>query len=376
MWNWIWGVGGNISGEIANGMYIGKDSPPSSTLMSRESVNECRQALEKLESRLDNPNLLDHATSVTADGIGTAANVVSSFVGIVPGFPFIGDVASAIARPLIPPPVVDVYDNTVGRLMPDACRRRNSERIKEWLAEIMEDPRYGGSSTLFALAEEDTSQGRCKTFVLASPKENPARPHRIRAYNSRTDTKCGSYTIVEVGAAAAALALEFLPVRLGSTGIEYMDSGVVGYGNPSREALDETNRIWSTQPQCLVDIGVGGDSEPALRTLWNLLDLGMFISLDRNRVAQELFREASTMRMKYFRFNVEEIRSDALDWSRKPQILELTRNYLKDHSQRDLVKLCSELLVHEFRDGSPMEGEYHLLERDLTSFDQAPVFAF
>lgn len=324
----------------------------------RMSVDDCRQELCQLEGQLESPHLVENIFSPVTK---TVRNAIQS----VPIIGIVGNVIS-FAESLAPPLVGDTYARTVGwALTPDACKKQNSERLKEWLAKIVQ-ARYRKSSMQF---EEEVSDSRCRTFILASPKETPSRPHRIRAYTSRIDTKCTVCSIVEVGAAATALSLEFHPTPLGSSGIEYMEAGL-GYGNPSREALDETRRIWSTQPRCLINIGVGGEDEPSFQGTWDLLGVGKFICLDRNRVARELFQEVSTMRLKYFRFDVEEIRSDALDWLRKQHVLELTRNYLEDQSQKDLIKLCSQFLVQDFRDGSSIECFSYKMTAD-TSLQRA-----
>ena len=196
----------------------------------------------------------------------------------------------------------------------------------------------------------------CKTFVLAVYSNDMRRPVRLRSYISRYEEvatrNCRVYQ-----AALATTAVpggHFLPVGIGASTVPLLGA-FLGFPNPTKEAFDESLRIWNLSSiASVVSIGVGilppvklvPDGESILQRLLlpdNLIRCLASIASDSERCHREFESEARHLGLKYFRFNVGErlgqVRSE--ESSKFNVVVSETDHYLQLRETTQMLSYCA-----------------------------------
>ena len=104
----------------------------------------------------------------------------------------------------------------------------------------------------------------CRTFVLASRPEGLGKAAvRMRSYATE-DSDPFQAQIWQVARATSAAPTYFLPIDI--NGVTYGD-GLIGWNNPTKEAISEAKYIWPGRPiACVVSIGTGLEDAIQLAT--------------------------------------------------------------------------------------------------------------
>ncbi|KAE8361736.1 peptidase S8/S53 domain-containing protein [Aspergillus caelatus] len=264
---------------------------------------------------------------------------------------------------------ISQYDNLISSAEKPAYGRhtdgaRNSKILKHWLLSVIKSCHEDENAPL-----EDPREEKCNTFVLTMIRPSFRRPHRLRTYTSRSDRATQDCYIWQAALASAALLLEFNAVELGPLKQPHVEAGL-GYNNPSREAIDEAKRIWSPPVYSIVNIGTGlepavvGSGMTGVKNLnfQALCQLGFRIAINRERVAEELSREALTSGFEYFRLNVPENFENigTLDWDQHMHISSLTRDHLGHPETTTYInylikRLCLGTRGNQFKKGMSSE---------------------
>ncbi|KAG9120074.1 hypothetical protein FRC07_004591 [Ceratobasidium sp. 392] len=174
----------------------------------------------------------------------------------------------------------------------------------------------------------------CKTFVCTALAHNMTAgiPVLIRTYEA-VENEGPRCTIREAARATSATTGLFKPVTIIDRGLElsYMDAGL-GNNNPTACMLAEVERIFPNQRVSLIiSIGSGHLSPIGSSQSADAAALGMHVSMDSERVAQEMARRFQNTANLYFRFNVEQgLQHIGLtSWEKMPEVTAHTRKYIQ-----------------------------------------------
>lgn len=236
---------------------------------------------------------------------------------------------------------------------PEEC----SKSLEDAFKKLIESARLGREERL----SSDQTGYNCRTFVLTMRASNIRMPVRLRSYQSRMDSVTKECTIWEAARATTASLSDFLPIKIGPMGVSYVSAGL-GFSNPAKEAFDEAVRVWHLRDiGCLVSIGTG-ITPPArletdldstsLLTMLNLSNLSRLPELlhtffraatDCERTHEELSRDACSLGLNYFRFNVETGLENIAryDVSGKEILRTATDDYLQRSETANLLSLCA-----------------------------------
>ncbi|CAE6420003.1 unnamed protein product [Rhizoctonia solani] len=191
-------------------------------------------------------------------------------------------------------------------------------------------------SIITSVVEQHTAQADapmanpegCKTFVCAIQADNitAGTPTLIRTYDvSENDgPKC---KIVQAALATTAMMGYFKPITINDSGIgiTYV-GGELGGNNPTGHMLAEAGRVFVDRVvSCIFSIGAGHLHPINLKSK----DVGVAISRDRERVAQEMARRFQYTTDVYFRFNVDQGMQNigAANWEKMPEVVSHTRQH-------------------------------------------------
>lgn len=244
------------------------------------------------------------------------------------------------------------YGSVTGMLLPWRSLAPNNSALEAAVQQALSYCNLSNNEPLRSPADQ-----RCKTMVLTMRQSNLRVPVRLRSYNSRTDPDDGvsaECTILQAAVATMALPTKYNSIQIAKSLSPYISAGL-GYANPAKEALDEALRIWQLPAiHCVLSLGGGRSSIPHLKqdvrnhvfSVLTVVGILATIVSDSTRVHTELYRDASHLNIKYFRFEVrdrlEKISMD--EWVKIKDVCDAAEEYIKEVETSSNLVLCADFL--------------------------------
>jgi hypothetical protein len=202
----------------------------------------------------------------------------------------------------------------------------------------------------------------CKTLVLALDIHAPRIASRFRSYSSKMHPEQLEIPIWQVALAAVSNPHDMIPFHVTGRGFSghYIEAGIMGYSNPSREAFSEAADIWTSESiKYVLSIGCGtppqttvpsklSSSIPSVAHL-ALVKFLHTVSSDTERVTVDMKRDAASGRFNFTRWSVDDglhmIHSSAWTASSHDEIEAKTRFYLTLEHVREGLRGWSHILT-------------------------------
>lgn len=195
----------------------------------------------------------------------------------------------------------------------------------------------------------------CKTFVLAVSSDNMHRPVRLRSYISRYEEMATrGCRVYQAALATTAVPGHYLPVGTGASTVPLLGA-FLGFPNPTKEAFDESLRIWNLSSiASIVSIGMGrlppaklvAEGESIFQKIFppgDLIRCLASIASDSERCHREFESEARHLGLKYFRFNAGE-RLGQVRFEEKSKlnvVVSETDHYLQLRETNQMLSYCA-----------------------------------
>ncbi|KAG9734060.1 hypothetical protein KCU73_g10877, partial [Aureobasidium melanogenum] len=185
---------------------------------------------------------------------------------------------------------------------------------------------------------------------------NTRHPFLMRSYDG--PFKIDDVTIWQAAPATSAAPAFFKPLVIGHD--EFVDGGL-GFNNPSKALLKETQRLFEKDPDrtvtCIISIGTGVPKSIDLEKpkgmgvtyFKDLLEAISAMATDCQKIAEEMTALVKATPDVYVRFNVEQgLQNVKMDsYSDLGVIKANTRNYLMEEAEQEKLKLAAQLLASE-----------------------------
>ena len=194
-----------------------------------------------------------------------------------------------------------------------------SKSLEDAFKKLIESARLGREERL----SSDHTGHNCRTFILTMRASNIRMPVRLRSYQSRMDSATKECTIWEAARATTASLSDFLPIKIGPMGVSYVSAGL-------ETDLDSTSLL------TMLNLS-------NLSRLPELLHTFFRAATDCERTHEELSRDACSLGLNYFRFNVETGLENIAryDVSGKEILRTATDDYLQRSETANLLSLCA-----------------------------------
>ena len=224
-------------------------------------------------------------------------------------------------------------------------RSSSSRNFEQCVGDIIQRHLGGRDAPLHNLSIQ-SSHIPCYTAVLSGTTlDADAPPYIFRSYRP------SPFTILEVARLATAMT-ETLSYTLGDPPWKFINACVVGYGNPSKIAMQEASSIWpvfDSRVDCLVSLGTGIQNLVQIGRKWKQVIKGAE-QLSQNC---EAIHHAVDLELDlYFRFNVprhlgpRDIRKWMLTESTTSNsIASITEGYIRDRKVVYVMNSCVEMLI-------------------------------
>ena len=197
--------------------------------------------------------------------------------------------------------------------------------------------------------EQESDERGCHSFVVAVHKESLNTPKHFKTFDQHER----ELTIWQALRATTAAPTYFDPIALGNPETFYCDGGT-GYNNPCSEVDRVAKSIWDKRTiGIVISIGTGlqkGSSPKRIKWLPNFLHVVKSLvpmATETERVHQDSYRRYDNGHTEYFRFDTHGVSDIGLEEWRKEELITIgTNKYMKQPSQIEKVKNCTECLVN------------------------------
>jgi predicted acylesterase/phospholipase RssA len=264
---------------------------------------------------------------------------------------------SQTIRPLEPAKDLDLSAETDSGVSFNRSARNHATALQAAVAAISGSSKPKRAST-WKMHSQSSVQRRkgqrgCRAFVVSSLKNALGLPRILATYDPNDRTT----RIWEALRATSAAPTFFEEMTFGSPKITYLDGGV-GFNNPCAEVDFQAKNLWEGRSiGVIVSIGTGLQTIPSVKkgVSWLPFGLGVDLALvsalasmatSTSRVANEMQRMTANTDTSYYRFDVDSgMANISLEqWMKEDEMASLTKQYMRDGSQRQRAKLLAEQL--------------------------------